>query len=477
MRDPEKETACEGANSSLILPDRSMNRRRVLGIAGAVAGGSITGYADTEGGDSDGHGRVESVPSQNEDEDCELSVFTDEYIGFDVGRPDGWSMDYAGGTIWLWPVEEPSIAAFVYPIRLQPGAELTPAQIVSSYVDALNVGFTGHGGSISLTEDGELEGLLEGAAVRGIIDIDQIGPEDLVIWGGWAPTEAWDRSRKTVQAIGTCYRQRSGRLLTVGTIRGIAPNVTTTWRYVKPDGDDWIVAIATGIDFHIYGDWNPNHEGWNAHVQRAIGALPFSMTPEDFAQYVAWIGMPGDWELTDWRDRSPVFEWTDLLGNVWHIQVFRYDARYNGHTVVGEMIAATLTDGYTTAYVLGVRHVIATEWDRLAAITSTVMANTGSVTTTVTPTDWDPISTVADQYDTTDILMDSYRYREAVRDEAADQWHETTMEFRPLEDRDTGEQFWAPLNNYDPSSHCETGFAREINPVTGETRCLYDPEP
>lgn len=54
--------------------------------------------------------------------------------------------------------------------------------------------------------------------------------------------------------------------------------------------------------------------------------------------------------------------------------------------------------------------------------------------------------------------MDMAAYRDAVRDEAAAQWHETMMEYEPLVDPNTGREYWAPYNSYDPTSHCESGY-------------------
>lgn len=65
-----------------------------------------------------------------QDEDCPLPVFSDEYLGFNVGRPDGWEIEYLQPIIMLWPPDSATTLALVAPLRLPEQVEesLTPVE-------------------------------------------------------------------------------------------------------------------------------------------------------------------------------------------------------------------------------------------------------------------------------------------------------------------------------------------------------------
>ena len=388
----------------------------------------------------------------------------DEYLGFSVGRPEDWRIDYTEGTVWLWPEDETQISAFVYPIR--PQEDGSAEQFVSSYVNALAAGFAAMDGTLEVTDGGTLQGSVGETTVEGEIAIEEVGP-DLVIWGGWAPAERWESFRDTVMEIGSCYDRRPSRYLMVGRVEGPGTIGTTIWEYALPVPpeerlDDWIVVMAGSEGIHLAGDWNPELEGRNANVYRAVwpglDRLFSIYTTEELAQFEAErrLGFE-NWELVNWRDQSPVFESTDEFGQT-QSQAFSFEGRFGESQTIGTMqVAVTHTMGGVMGFVW-LRQALHTEWDRLAAITQTIVTNTHTA----------GVGPVMEGFDLdfTDELMDSYAYREAVRDEAAAQWHETMMGFEPLVDPETGQEYWAPLNAYDPTSHCDSGFHLE------DLRCL-----
>lgn len=425
-----------------------ITRRKTLKALGGALG---AGPLSTTLGQATTTHQTQDQSQSTTQQACNVPVFTDEYLGFSVGRPDGWSIDYTGGTIWLWP--ENSVTAFVYPVR--PQTNISADQLISSYVTALNAGFAGTGGSLSVADGTRLEGSLDGTEVQGEIQVAQVGP-DVVIWGGWAPADTWTSWRDSAMATGACYQRHPGQFLTVSTVTGSDQFTTTTWQYVMPT--DWLLLPPTGLELHMYGDWNPGLGGWNAHVSRGLlPNLPPGMTTGEFAQFIADVGTPSaGWQLTDWLEQSPVLEATDQGGQIWYTQAFMFSAVANENPFTGQMVVSVANYGSSSIGLVWMREALASEWDRLAAITYVAMSNTMSVTTAPKP----PTS---DGVNTDDIIMDVFEYRQTVTDEAANQWEETMMGFETVQDQITGEQFWAPLNSYNPASDCDSGYERRVN--------------
>ena len=88
------------------------NRRRLLALLGGLGasaiGGAVTVTAAEPGA------RAGSV-SRLQPDDCPLPQFTDEYVGFSVGQPEGWIVEYSGGMVWLAPADAAGdTLAFVY---------------------------------------------------------------------------------------------------------------------------------------------------------------------------------------------------------------------------------------------------------------------------------------------------------------------------------------------------------------------------
>jgi hypothetical protein len=112
---------------------RRPSRRVFLAAVGAASVG-LAGCSDDDGNGADNNPETgDDDPETDEfgqDEDCPLPVFSDEYLGFKVGRPDGWEIEYLQPIIMLWPPDSETTLALVAPFRLPEQVEesLTPVE-------------------------------------------------------------------------------------------------------------------------------------------------------------------------------------------------------------------------------------------------------------------------------------------------------------------------------------------------------------
>jgi hypothetical protein len=315
-----------------------------------------------------------------------LPLFTDEYIGFVVGRPPDWEIAYENGLISLMPSGgDDTTVAFVYPVVLSAGTAIEDA--VGSFVGTLQNQFVARGGQLSMAGS-RLSGTLGGVSLSGEVRTRTVGLQH-VIFGGWAPATEWSSLEGTILGVGAAYDRRPGQALIrhayVGTdIRGSE----TEWEYVVPQS--WEVAGAHTWALEIIGDFVPATQGYNARV--GFCYIPFAQgnhTPASFASMIASaMGETGGFNLISWGRSRDLGTHTDAmeagemrLETTWELQSFEFQSMYGSGPYRGVMTVAVAN--YSIGYpreqpyysgMIWYREVAESERDRLAAITAVVQS-------------------------------------------------------------------------------------------------------
>lgn len=308
-----------------------------------------------------------------------LPAFTDPYVGFSVGRPVGWLIRYSDGIVWLWPADQPGATtlAFVYPGWLRNDATLQ--SVGQAVVRGLDAMLAASGGGIELEVAGELSGSVDGTPIRGAIATRLLGRSDgahAVVWGGWAPDSDWQERRETVMAVGSQYGQFTPAPLTVyrHPVRDLNGQYAE-WEYVVPG--DWTVrSVSTqGIDINAPG----------GHVAVGYASVPQAYDAWEILQLeIDLIQGTSAWQLRETGAQRDLGSHTDGQGNRWQMAALEYLADWQGQPYTGVMTAASNVheNPYVyppraeTTFMVWQREAVPELWDRYAAITEVIQANT-----------------------------------------------------------------------------------------------------
>ena len=455
--------------------NRFSSRRHLLGLLGGL-GVSAIGSATGASAATD---RSEDTRRLQVD-DCPIPLFTDEYIGFSVGQPEGWGVEYSGGIVWLAPADATDpVLTFVYPGWLQEG--VTVDDVVEGFVAGLNDSLAADGDALEWVPDGgTLAGTLGGVAVEGELwtaQSDQYGR----LSGGLAPTDEWGTVAETVETIVACFELQPTVPLVVTTVSGSDPlGGSATWECAAPD--DWVIT-PIGTMLEIAGE--PDDAGQpDARISffgtpiQSIFYDPDATHDQYLEAYVQAFQAVGlDFQVLERWDSRPFGGFTDNLGFEWELMETTLRTTLNGKEYISVVVTGlTRGEGYTGAQ-LWHRDMAAHRWQELAAITEVVQWSIRILDVQAGGSGYSPPvgnSTVTDVVaDTTvsDIIVDMGRARDAVDDHIHQEFSGTMLGNDRVEVPDyPGVEFIAPSNNYDPAA-CLPGQRPVPDPWAGGYVC------
>lgn len=379
---------------------------------------------------------------------CALPIYTDTYLGFTIGRPASWRISYIDGVVHLAPDASGREEALVYPVRLAAGT--TADRFVGEYAAALNAALAPTGGSLKLSGS-QLTGNIGGAAISGELRTRTLGP-DLVVYGGWGPSERWISARPTILAIGECYTRIQPKLMQRQSRTSSDANVgSTTFTFSLPDG--WQLSSLTprGLDL--------SPDGVTLVSFAYITGFLSAVTPESLAdQLFAGAGYVSLRVLKT----EALGTVTDPLGYRWTAKGFEFEAMFKGQAVHGVLTAATgvfSAGGLATSNGLAsLRQAPTDQWELLAAITAAVQES-------ILIADAKPGQGVIlprnNPLDSSSILS-SYAYKSAVDSRLSQQRQETIMGFANARSPTTGATYQVPYNAYNPAGAQGAGYYRAL---------------
>ncbi|MFT3696881.1 MAG: hypothetical protein QM831_27310 [Kofleriaceae bacterium] len=146
-------------------------------------------------------------------EKCHTPTHDDEYYGFSVGHPEGWSIDYSTGTILVQ--RDPTVGAMIFPARIR-RADVTPDQVADLFANAIGSRVRQAGGTFELvdkTSDGRVATALVLAQVNGM----RIkGPLQVIATPGfmtlkvyWAPESELAADEPQLRQVMTCFKRKT----------------------------------------------------------------------------------------------------------------------------------------------------------------------------------------------------------------------------------------------------------------------------
>lgn len=455
--------------------DRGRTRRSVLRELGAIGTVGLAGCATRQRNrDDERTSLAERTGSEGtltgDALSCSLPVFTDEYVGFRVGRPDGWRIEYQSGIIWMWPETDPSgrTRAFVYPGRLQ---DTSMAAVVNGVVAGIDAALAPQG-SIGIESPDGLTGTINNAPIEGELRTttqDSFG----VVWGGWSPAAAWPTRRETIMATGTCFEPLPGQPLFAQSVQGSDASGTAVWTYLAPNGWEPLTVSSAGID--IVGE--PFDGEYRAQVSYSVNTAAVPVTPLDHlrmnlqpiqasSRYFEIVNTSGVWTErdplgTNWEFMAMEIEFLDRLRDGSE-QLIR-------GVLISAVAVVDVGMGQVHSAIRGwSRLALAADWDRLSAITSLVASNLARAGHQVDIEA--PPGTETPSW--SDTVLDAARARDEVTDRTQQEFVDYVMDYERVQNpTDPSTEVLVPNEDYYPAGTCYENQRPVRNPETGEIEC------
>lgn len=400
---------------------------RSIGAGGALGVVGVTpALAASEPPGSDDRTTTTESDTSGGGTDCALPVFTDEYVGFSVGRPDGWLIEYEGGIIWQAPPapadgdDRFQTLAFVYPGRLQ-SADIDG--VAREFVAAIDQTLAPDG-SLSTTDGTTLEGASGNDRLVGAVWTETRDTYAL-LWGGFGTVDSWQRTRGQVEATGRCFDLSPGKPLTVKTASANDTFGQTTFQYVVPEG--WDVSAVNSVGIDIVGEYTGGVP--RGHVGFGTYSGPFRWSVEQAVE--TWLDLMSQYGFTvQVSDSWSLGTTTDPLGYPWRTVLIEYERnatafteseqRYFGYQYITVLsVPGEFGTGWFTTMSWG-REALTADWDRLAAVMSIIQSNIQILSRR--PGQLVSPSVAQTNSEISDIIMDTWETRNAASDRMQEQF-------------------------------------------------------
>jgi hypothetical protein len=411
-----------------------------LALAGCGSGGS-----DEPDGEGPGGERGKASLPGGPKADCDLPTVRDRFIGFRVGRPEGWQLDATGGAIVVKRDPAGKTLALIYPVA--PKGRGGARKLFRDYSRLLDATATADGGGLDFDVErvrgkrveASVRGRFADSAVSGRAAVSPLANE-LVFSAYWAPEGDGDEGQ--LAEVISCYRKEQGRLLQRR--RG------QFFAFSLPEG--WSVTSETrnGIDVS-----SPSREAGVSFAY--VTSIPGQSTPEGFRD-MTLRSLPS-LQGVELRASQDLGTARDELGTEWSQEASEFTARFEGSRVRGVItVGVGNTQVGSSGGMASIRVAREDRYDEFAGVIaaiqrSIVLTSSGSPGAGVTlppnrPDDNPPTS--------------SYEYRSGVQDRLSQDWQEATMGYENLQSPSTGDRYQVPLNNYDPAGPDGPGYYRPL---------------
>ena len=185
-----------------------------------------TGNGTPTGGSQPGGGGGGQNPGGTQ-QPCTLPIVTDQYEGFRIGVPSGWTLTRTRGSLVVAKDASGSTEADIVPALSAGG--LTASSFYTQVTSGIEKLVDGNSQSITFSQTGTAHGGvqatvggdLNGAPISGVatVTVQPLSTKHashlLTFAGYWAPSSQLTGERSTLAAIGSCYQLTSGQLLRV----------------------------------------------------------------------------------------------------------------------------------------------------------------------------------------------------------------------------------------------------------------------
>ena len=400
-----------------------------------------------------------------------LPLFHDRYIGFSVGKPAGWGINYLNGTISVQKDPSGKTTALVYPVRLK--EDQSADQALSEYAAILGDVFQKADGNLQASPQGgsgdhavmALSGEYKGAAIQGELRANRKG-RDLLITGGWAPQADWSAQKSTILAVGQSYEKRPAAFLKLSRATGGGDTMggaTTTYQFALPEG--WHVSGVTfrGIDLSLDAVTGVSF----AYLTNGIGTVTTD-------QWIDFVFQGVGYTDIKYLAEQPLGQQSDAMGMGWQMVAKEYEATFKGTRVRGVATGAVSNIGFGYGYgsysgMISLRQSTVSKWDEFSAITAAIQE---SIKITDAKAGQSLILPKNNPLDSSSV-MGSWEYRNQVQDRASAKWSEAVMGYENVHSPTTGQTYQAPLNSWNATGSDGAGYYRPL-PGGGQEKLDLD---
>lgn len=412
---------------------------------------------------------------------CTLPVHKDDYAGFSIGYPAGWSVDYSTGTITVTKDAKSTVGAIVFPARVR--RDIPAEQFAESFASALGSSITQHGGTFEL-RDRVTNGHVAHARAFATIDgVKLTGPLQVVSERGfvtvklyWAPEARFAKEEPTLKQVVSCFHRQmmvtakapkeppGGQVTRVGAAAQNAASAPTARlkpfqsRYFigsMPEG--WVVKdeTANGIDLVSADQTMAVGFGWVSN--------PVTAPTADVQRFIAQY-YPGSRILVQgpisapngWQAFAAEFESSNAHG-------YSQSSRSNSVSLSTSLLASPARWDAAKPTLAAIARSIQITQNGVNTVNAQVRAHLATLPRAI-PSSSAPSSAMA-----------SWEARQAVQDRSARNFDDAIRGQDRAISPSTGEEYVVPQSAWNPSGPQGAGYYRAV--PGGSAELLTTPSP
>lgn len=369
-----------------------------------------------------------------------LSKYTDDFMGFSIGKPGGWIVSVDSGSIVVKKDKEGLTCAVIYPLVLKEnlsskelllkfigileetvsagGGKITPGEVESS-VSSSHASFKAYYGGTDLR--GEVFTNIEG--MRGICRIF------------WSPKTSFESDRDTLYSIINSFEVHPAKPLIVH--RGSVFSVSI------PEG--WYInETQSGVDVI-------SPEYGFAMVSSALLIGQFGrQTPSQLIDWVVSVSGSGKNNFTFIKEENyPPIPDPSGMAN-WNLTAKEFIAYKDGIRIRGVITAGTVNFYGQFNAVVSIRQAPEDKWEYYGPLLE-VIEKSCAVTNPSMLGGRSSVMLPANHPADSSSIMSSWEYKNRVQSEASSAWQESMGGYERMRSPSTGTCYDMPLNAYDAS--------------------------
>jgi hypothetical protein len=138
----------------------------------------------------------------------------DDYVGFTIGYPPGWRVDYSSGSIVVAKDANELEGALIYPGRVR--REIRAEDVATTFARGLGQSIRERGGTFEMTDRhtngrvarATLKATVGGVPLRGPLEVVE-KPGFVTLQLYWAPEEEFEAEEPTLRQVLSCFQRRT----------------------------------------------------------------------------------------------------------------------------------------------------------------------------------------------------------------------------------------------------------------------------
>ncbi len=409
---------------------------------------------------------------------CPFPVTNAPELAASYGVPEGWQVEKSNGTLAIMEDERNLTAAFVYTAKLE--KDLSAETFLNQFGKIFDTAVTDAGGSFSLGQVTVTGNTATASAQASVSEGDLQGvfatskdPGFVTFTAYWAPVDTFAAKEATLQDVVHCYTRSTSLTDAQLTAAATAKQAADQENTAAAQGSNPWGAFSAGSDgafsFQAPASWTSNANSAGESSGLALDA-PGSDASVAFLYNLGRYGAadPEEFARTTMAVTYGIQATLSNHQTVDGVDVYDFHGTFSGKDVNGAV--AVRIEPYQTffAHYLGVMIANADKWTTYAPTLNQIQASirltdAGQELSSLPDIpNYDSAALFGENAGAGSSVTSSQSYKDAVDDQASQNWEDAMLGFQTMESPSTGDHYDVPLNSYNPTGPNGGGYYRKL---------------